>query len=318
MPLSATPVLVTGATGNVGRAVVRALLETGAAVRALATAPDAARLQLDTSSLLSIVPFDFENPQTSTAAFAGARVLFLMRPPAIGNARVITRALDAAYASGVRRVVFLSVQGAAQNPLVPHHAIEKHLKALAGLHPSFSYTLLRAAFFMQNLSTTHAADIRELNEILLPAGNGRTAFVDARDVGAAAALVLTETEPAPSANRAYELTGREALTYVEVAVILSRVCGRLIHYDHPGLLRFYRAMRRRGQARGFILVMMALYSTARLGLAAHLSPDLEALLGRPPRTLENFLRENVAAFVPSESERAARLVAGSLTSEPLQ
>ena len=303
-PSFLAPVLVTGATGNVGRAVVRALLDADVAVRALATAPDIARAQFGSSSpLLTIVPFDFENPATYAPAFSGAVALFLMRPPAIGDASVITPALDAAYHSGVRRVVFLSVQGAEQNPLVPHHAIEKHLKALAKSHSTFSYTLLRAAFFMQNLSTTHAPDIRELSEILVPAGNGRTAFVDARDVGAAAALVLTEGNHAKSANRAYELTGREALTYTEVASILSRASGRAISYNRPGLLRFYRAMRRRGHTRGFVTVMMALYSTARLGLAAHLSSDLETLLRRPPVTLAQFLRETVAAFLPSQSGR---------------
>lgn len=305
MPLPMTPVLVSGATGNVGRAAARALLDVGVAVRALATAPDEARARIGSSSpLLTIVPFDFENPATYAAAFAGATALFLMRPPAIGDASVITRVLDAAYESGVRRVVFLSVQGAEQNPLVPHHAIEKHLKALAKAHPTFSYTLLRSAFFMQNLSTTHAPDIRELSEILVPAGNGRTAFVDARDVGAAAALVLTEGEPAPSANHAYELTGREALTYDEVAGIMTRVCGRLIRYNRPGLLRFYRAMRRRGYARGYVAVMMALYSNARLGLAAHLSPDLETLLGRPPMMLAPFVREMVGVFLPSGTRLA--------------
>ena len=151
---------------------------------------------------------------------------------------------------------------------------------------------------MQDLSTTHAADIYELSETLVPAGNGRTAFVDARDVGAAAALVLIEAGPTRSANRAYELTGREALTYDEVAEILARAPGMPIRYSRPGLLRFYRAMRRRGHARGLVTVMMALYSTARLGLAAHLSPDLEMLLGRPPVTLAQFAEEMRAAFMP--------------------
>ena len=295
--------LVTGATGNVGRAVVRTLLDAGVAVRALVTAPDAARAQFGLPSpLLTTVSFDFENPDTYAAAFAEGTALFLMRPPAIGDAGVITRAVDVAFQSGVRRIAFLSVQGADQNPLVPHHAIEVHLQALATAQPMFHFTLLRAAFFMQNLSGTHAADIRELCEILVPAGNGRTAFVDARDVGAAAALVLTEDAPAPSGNRAYELTGLHAFTYHEVAEILSRACGHPIRYRHPGLLRFYRAMRRRGHTRAYVAVMMALYTTARLGFAAHLSSDLEMLLGRPPHTLEQFVIDNVAAFLPSQSE----------------
>ncbi len=288
-----------------GRAVVGALLEAGVPVRALATAPDTARAELNYGSpLLTIAPFDFEKPDTFARAFAGTTALFLMRPPAIGDASVITRALDAACQSGVRRVVFLSVQGAEHNPLVPHRAIEMHLKAIAQSQGDFSYTFLRAAFFMQNLSTTHAAEIRELSEILVPAGGGRTAFVDARDVGSAAAKVLTESTPARSANRAYELTGGEALAYEEVAALISRATGRLITYKRPGLVRFYRVMRHRGYARGFVAVMIALYSTARLRLAEHLSPDLERLLGRAPRSLEQFVEESAAAFMPQPLARA--------------
>ena len=294
------PVLVTGATGNVGRAVVGGLLDAGVAVRALVTAPDVARAQLGVASpRLTVAPFDFAHAETQASAFAGATALFLMRPPAIGDAHVITRALDVAYQCGVRRVTFLSVQGAERNPLVPHHAIERHIQALGTSDPAFCYALLRPAFFMQNLSTTHAADIRELNEILAPAGNGRTAFVDARDVGAAAAHLLIRESAAPHDNRGFELTGREAFTYAEVAEILSHECRRVIRYNHPSLLRFYRAMRARGHTRGFVAVMMALYSTARLGLTAHLSPELETLLGRPPRTLADFVHESVAAFQPT-------------------
>lgn len=98
---------------------------------------------------------------------------------------------------------------------------------------------------MQNLSTTHAADIREHDEILVPADKGRTAFVDARDVGAAAAAALADPDGAAFRNRAFELTGTEAPTYDEVAAILSRVLGRTIVYRHPDALRFYRAMRAR-------------------------------------------------------------------------
>lgn len=285
------PVLVTGATGNVGRAVVSRLIDAGVTVRALVTAPDAARsAHYGTSPLVRFVAFDFGQPATFHRAFEGGTSLFLMRPPAISQVRVITQALDAAHRCGVRRVVFLSVQGAEQNLLIPHHAIEEHLTAMAQADPGFSVIMLRAAFFMQNLSTTQAADIRERNKILVPAGDGRTAFVDARDVGMAAARVLTDDGQIRSGNRAYELTGREALTYDEVAAILSSACGREIRYGRPGLLRFYRAMRRRGHTRGMVTVMMALYSTARLGLAAHLSPDLGQLLGRAPTTLAQFAR----------------------------
>ena len=148
--------------------------------------------------------------------------------------------------------------------------------------------MLRAAFFTQNLSTTHAADIRERGEILVPAGGGRTAFVDARDVGEAAAMVLAAADNHAYTNRAFELTGSEALTYDEVAVTLSRAVGHTIVYRHAGAVRFYRAMRARGYPRAFVGVLLALYTTARLGMADHLSPALATLLGRAPTTLAAF------------------------------
>lgn len=89
------------------------------------------------------------------------------------------------------------------------------------------YTLLRASFFMQNLLEVHRPDIVEHGEIFVPAGNGKTSFVDARDIGEAAAIVLTESG---HVNQAYDLTGPEALDYGEVATIFSDVLGRSITY----------------------------------------------------------------------------------------
>jgi uncharacterized protein YbjT (DUF2867 family) len=83
-------------------------------------------------------------------------------------------------------VVFLSIQGADRNRLVPHRAVEDHLRA-----SPMAWTFVRAAYFMENLSTTHAPEIRERGEIWVPAGGGRTAFVAARDVAAVAARALT-------------------------------------------------------------------------------------------------------------------------------
>ena len=293
-----SPILVSGATGNVGREVVRTLCNAGRYVRALVTDPAAnCDTGAETSSRLSYARFDFSDSSTHRAAFSGAASMFLMRPPTISDAGVVNAAVDSAVQAGVRDVVFLSIQGAEHNPLVPHHAIESHLRALALGNPAFSYTFLRAAFFMQNLSTTHAADIREFNEVFVPAGHGRTAFVDARDVAAAAAKVLQRADRREFKNAAFELTGSEALTYEEIAAILSRVLGRPIIYSHPGAYRFYRRMRRRGYSRAFVAVMIALYTTSRLGLADHLSGELSNLIGRDPIRFAGFAQDNAAAWI---------------------
>ena len=86
------------------------------------------------------------------------------------------------------------------------------------------------------------------------------------------------------------------MTYDEVASILSQALGRSIVYCHPGVLRFYRAMHARGYSRAFVGVMIALYTTVRLGMADHLSADLTTILGRAPTKLAEFAEASAAAW----------------------
>jgi len=274
-------VAVTGCTGNVGSLLVAVLRDKGFPVRALIRKDDT-----HTTDPLSR-HFDFLDPTTFAGAFEGVKALFLMRPPAIAKSKLITSAIDAAIAAGVQRITFLSIQGAEKNPLVPHYAIERHLQ-----RTTIAWTFLRAAFFMQNLTTTHRDDIREHDDLLMPAGNGRTAFVDVRDVAAAAAITLTEDG---HANIAYELTGITAPTYTEVAVILSQALGRAIRYE-PSIIHFWKRMRDRGHPVAFILVMIALYTVARFGRAGHLTDDLPKLIGRPAITLDRFAADSVSLW----------------------
>lgn len=302
------PLLVTGATGTVGREVVRAALAAGHAVRALAPDPDAALARLAAlpgaaaaraAGRLDAARWDFLARDGIADAVRGARRLFLLRPPAIADVDgAIAPAVDAALGAGVRHVVFLSIQGAERNRLVPHRAIEDHLRAAADRDAGVTWGFVRAAFFMQNLLTAHGAELRDEGVLHVPAGDGRTAFVDAHDLGDAITTLLAAPSPT---SRAIECTGSEALDYHEVAAILSEVTGRTIRYDPCGLLAFYRRRRRLGEPRGYVAVMSALYTFARLGLAAELSPALGALLGRAPRTFREFAIANAAAFGRCES-----------------
>jgi uncharacterized protein YbjT (DUF2867 family) len=279
-------IAVTGASGNVGSEVVRALIARGARVRALDINPD--RLRALFPEGVEIGQLEFGKPATYPAAFAEARALFLMRPPQISDVeRLIHPAVRAAEAAGVRHVTFLSLQGVEKNPVVPHAKTERFLR-----ESGIPYTFLRPSFFMQNLSTTHRQDIRE-GEIIVPAGNGRTSFVDVRDIAAVAAKVLTEPG---HQGKAYELTGSEALTYGEVAEALTRVLGRPVRYARPGLLRFWRAMRSRGTPAPFVLVMAALYTVCRVGLAGRVTTETENLLGRKPIGFEQFARDNAQVW----------------------
>lgn len=281
-------ILVTGATGNVGGEVVTQLHARGAdftaAVKDLVADPR--RLPPSTPT----VGFDFLDPSTHAAAFAGVRSLFLVRPPPLANVeRDIQPALEAAKRSGVEHVVFLSLQGAQNNRFVPHHALEKLILAMG-----FQFTFLRPSFFMQNLSTTHRAEIRDRNEIFVPAGHGQTSFIDVRDLAEVAAQALCDPQ---HRGQAYELTGLEAPTYAEVAERLSLTLGRTIRYANPSLPAFlWRAWRTENQPLGFVVVMAALYTVCKLGKAGTVTHELERLLGRAPRTLAEFIQDSRAVW----------------------
>ena len=291
--------LLTGATGHVGGAALRALLRQppGSGPRpALAVAlRDPARdlplLALAPAAAVEAVPFDFTQPATIAPALRGVTGLLLVRPPAISDVRrYLLPVVLAAVAAGVEHIVFLSLQGAQYNPFVPHHKVEGYLQEAGVRH-----SLLRPSFFMQNLTTTHRDDIRLHNQLLLPAGHARTSFVDADDVGAVAAHLLLAP---PAASAGYELTGRQALTYDEVAAALSAVLGRPIRYRAVGIFEFRAYEKAKGTPPTLVNVMTGIYLAARLGLAAHVSAVLAGLLGREPTTLRAFLERERACWLP--------------------
>jgi uncharacterized protein YbjT (DUF2867 family) len=289
-------ILVTGASGNVGREVMRALAERGVAARAAIPDPIGGRSPGEATNAVGTVDtvrFDFTDPSTFPAAFDGVERLFLVRPPAISAVeRDIRPVIDFAAGRDVKQIVFLSLLGAERNRLIPHARIEKLLLA-----SGVPWTMLRCGFFMQNLDTTHRADIVEYDDLFVPAGDSRTAFIDTRDIGAAAARALTE---AGHEGRVYTLTGSEALTYGEVATIMSEELGRPITYSDPSPLAFARRMRRRGHPWGYIGVMEGVYLTTRLGLAATIAPDAARLLGRPPILMRQFVRDYAESFEPGQ------------------
>ncbi len=298
-------IVITGATGNVGFEVLKGLVEAGQQVRAAVTDVDKAKITLQEKGLdgsrvdgsrVEVSRLEFGNESTYASTFANADGLFLMRPPALSDTKkLINPAIDAATTAGIKRVAFLSLQGAEKNPVVPHYAVERYLEKVG-----VDYTFLRAAFFMQNLSTTHREDIRDRNDIFIPAGKGKTAFIDVRDIAAVAVKALTSSdvdfEKLRLKNQGVELTGNEALDYAEIATILSKVLERPIRYSNPSNRKFGKVWRERGYPLAQILVMEALYTVAKLGLAARLTNDTERILGCAPISFKQFAEDYKSAW----------------------
>jgi uncharacterized protein YbjT (DUF2867 family) len=288
-------ILVTGAPGNVGTEVVRQLVQQGIPLRVGAYDVEHARETFGDD--VEIVRFDFLDPATYRATFAGVERMFLVRPPALSNVqRDIAPAVWAAVGAGVQQIVFLSIQGVEQNRVVPHYKIEQLI-----LETGVDYTFLRASFFMQNLTTTHREEIRTRNEIALPVGDAKTSFIDARDIAAVAARALSEDG---HANQKYTLTGPDALDYHAVAQVLTRTLNRPIHYTRPSVFSFVRQQMAAGRPLMMTLVMTALYTITRFGNARQVTDDVAAILGRAPITFEQFAADHKAVWLLDEASSA--------------
>ncbi len=278
-------ILVTGATGNIGQAVAAGLAEKGVPFRV------GVRRPASWTGGGEAVAFDFLDPATYRAAVAGCRALFLLRPPAIANTRdTLNRFVDVARGEGVAQVVFVSVAGAGSNPIVPHHAVETHLQQEGG-----GWTILRPGFFAQNLGDAYRDDIRQDNRLYVPAGQGRAAFVDVRDVAEVAVEALVH--PDSHRGQTYTLTGPEARSFADAARILTDVLGRPIGYvpaSIPGYV--LHLLRRRGLPLAQALVQTVLHVGLRFGQAEAVDPTLARLLGHPPRTLRDYARDHAALW----------------------
>lgn len=286
--------LVTGATGNVGEATVRFLLDAGVRVRGAVRRPERLEKRFaEAGDRLQAHYLDFDGSEPDSALFEGVDALLLVRPPQIGDvAGQMFPFLRAAKVAGVSRVVLLSLLGAQWLPFVPHRKLEKEIARLG-----FEHTYLRAGFFMQNLEEVLQTFIREEGVLPVPAGNSRTSFVDAGDLGETAARLLLSTEPPPPA---VELTGPESLSYHEVAEILSRELGRRVVYTEPTTKQFEARALEAGWDPGYVTVVSRLFLTVRLGMAKKVTGELEKILGRPPRRVEAYVAERRHVWRKSE------------------
>lgn len=212
-------IFVTGAKGRVGAAILDRL-RARVAVRAGAREP------CTEDEHVEWLPFAFERRETFRRCLTGMSAVFLMRPPQIVRTATFKTFLAAMQECGIRRLVLLSVKGADRNLLLPHYSIERLVQ-----REGFEWTILRPSDFMQNFETVHRQSIRR-GEIAVPAGGGRSAFVDVADIGEIGAKVLLE---GGHERRGYTLTGPEALSFDEVAQCFSLILGRPVRYRHESI-----------------------------------------------------------------------------------
>ncbi|WP_354637513.1 NmrA family NAD(P)-binding protein [Kitasatospora camelliae] len=286
-------IVIMGAAGATGGATLRSLAALGAPTRALSRDPArlAAALDGPTLARTAILPADAADPVSLRAAFHGARQLFLTMANGPHQVRHELNAIEAAVDCGLEHVVKVSAPAAEPDSPVAvsrgHHLVEERLRA-SGL----TATVLRPYAFMQKLLLLAPGIAAGVVHGAM--GRARCNYVDARDVGDAAAAVLTRPEPA---GGTYPLTGGRAYSHPELTALLSELLGRPIRYLDLGPSGLHAHLVGRAGMPDWLARHVV--EIQQLATGRPETPDDTAfrrLTGRAPRTLEAFLRENLHHF----------------------
>lgn len=286
-------VLVTGATGNVGQYVASHLRKKGEEV-VVATSSHTSYNSLRESNE-HVVLLDFNDPSTFDRALESVDRVFLMRPPHLGDPKSLYPFIDALKKHNIQLVVFLSLMGIEKNPVPPHYKIEKYIEK-SGLN----HAHLRPGFFMQNLTGIHLFEINHDREIFVPAAKSKTSFVDASDVGLAAAVLLIN--PKKYKNTTHTITGGEALDYNQVATIISTEIKEKVRYAKPSLMAYrHKYITQRKLDPSYVNVTLALYIMTRLNTASKITEDFTKLTNQRPTSFVEFIHRNRELFTRCNS-----------------
>jgi uncharacterized protein YbjT (DUF2867 family) len=280
-------VLVTGAAGNTGRAVVDALVRRDVPVRAMV------RKEADRGKLpagVQAVIADFDDPASIAAALAGVGRAYLVTPSSERAEEQQRRFADLAAKGGTRQLVVLSQLSADEHSPVRflryHAAVEQHVRGLG-----IPYTFLRPNLFFQGL-LAFARPIAAEGRFYAPIGDARVSAVDVRDIGTVAAVALTE----PGHEGAtYTLTGPAAITHAQIAEALAGALGRQMTFVDVTPSAFAEGLRGilpPWQVDG----LLEDYAHYRRGEAAAVSSAITKTTGTPPRDVAQFARDYAPAF----------------------
>jgi len=295
-------ILVTGATGTVGGHLVRLLTAAGAPTRAFVRSPESADNLRGYD--VQIAEGDYAQPQSLRRALEGVDRLFLLSPVGEHSARLASAVLDAAEevagTSGVSPYVVKLAALGSDDPAAPIRLLREHGVVLERLRGGqLPWTALLANAFLQNL-LAQAAQVQERGTLTSPVGDGRVSYVDARDIAAVAARLLTA--PAGSApsqageGSKYVLTGAEAVSYADIAGRFSAVLGREVAVEDIDLARYRDMVRGWGLPESTAEALVELAEYQRSGAAATVSDDVRRVTGRDPAGVEDFLVHHRAAF----------------------
>jgi NAD(P)H dehydrogenase (quinone) len=283
-------ILVTGATGGLGHAVVETLLQTINPTQLAVLARDPAKAADLQAQGVAVRQGDYSDYESLMAAFAGVEKLYFVATSSMTDRiQQHENVVKAATAAGVKHLVYTSFQRKTEDGTSPvafieeaHLATEKLIKQ-SGL----TYTILKHALYLDVFPPFFGPQVLENNTIYLPAGTGRGAYASRHDLAVAGAAVLTSPG---HENQAYELAANTTYSLADFAEALSTLSGRAIQYVAPSPAEFVAQLTQAGVPAENSQMAAALMSAISQGEFDFPDPTLEKLLGRKPESPTEFLK----------------------------
>lgn len=284
-------IVVTGATGALGRLVVEHLLTTVPASEVAAVVRDKEKAAGLAAKGVELRIADYDRPETLAGAFrSGDRVLLISGNQVGSRVAQHTAVIDAAKAAGVAQLAYTGILGGpdADFTLADEHRATEQLILDSGL----PYTFLRNGWYTEN-QTENLAPVLAHGAVVGSAGEGRIAYASRDDYAAAAAAVLTGEG---HLNRAYELSGDTALSYADYAAVVAKATGKeIVHNDVPAAVH-QEILTGAGLPEGFAAILVDVDQAVRRGRLAGTSGELSRLIGRPTTPVSDTVAAAVAAL----------------------
>lgn len=269
--------LIIGASGTVGSEIVRLLNQQGYFVLQASSQKNMERAQ-------GKVHLNLVTGEGLRDAFEGIDRAFFISPPGYADQYALLAPLiQEAKRRGLSKVVLMTAMGANAVEASPFRRAEIELEK-SGLN----YNIIRPNWFFQNMNTFWIQDILQKQHILLPAGNAKVSFIDARDIAAVATQLLTNDD---LKNRDFDITGPKAVDHNEVAQAITKASGKTITYKNISPDEFKENLLSMGLPKDYVEFLAMIMGFLREGYSAGVTNSVKEVLQREPLALSAYVND---------------------------
>jgi len=285
-------ILVTGATGQLGKAVTESLLKKTNAANIHVLVRDPAKAAGLQAQHVHVHKGDYDNYASLLAAFKGIDKLYMVSGSDLHNRiQQQDNVVKAAVEAGVKHIVYTSYQRKNEMETSPINFVaEGHLNTEHKIKASgLTYTLLQHGIYADMIPIFAGEHLLQNHTIYLPADEGKTAYALRADQAEAGANILLD-ESRKYDNKSFELTGSEGVTWGQVAAIIKEIAGKPIVYVSPSVQEFKETLTKAGAPNEIVGLLAAFSRAAAEGEFENISNELETILGRKPVTVKAYLQ----------------------------